>query len=277
MSLKGPTASAIRNAKRNAVGGARKRCRKGKTCSATCIDPREDCLVELPDPVSMATSQVVSLLKSKKVSSGTPSSPTPTVKSPPNIKSSDSVSSSNWEKRGEIYHKGQTKANLSIEQREAIRDYTSETARRFYKIVNSCLRNPSGCPDKDRNWVNQHAKELDSALKILPNNSRGEEFYRMHDAEGRGINLYRALENAKPGQKIKDPGFGSYTYKKSVAENFLPEEDRRILFISRNKNLTPVDIFSSKPEEKEAILPRGTEQTIRSVRKEGEMLIVELD
>jgi len=66
MSAKGPTASAIRAANRSAVGGGRKRCRKGKNCSATCIDANKDCLVGLPEPVSVATSKVAKMLQEKQ-------------------------------------------------------------------------------------------------------------------------------------------------------------------------------------------------------------------
>lgn len=38
-------------AQRKKVGGARKRCKKGKSCSATCIAINEDCVVELPRPM----------------------------------------------------------------------------------------------------------------------------------------------------------------------------------------------------------------------------------
>ena len=38
-------------AQRNKVGGKRDRCRRGKSCSATCIAASKDCVVELPEPV----------------------------------------------------------------------------------------------------------------------------------------------------------------------------------------------------------------------------------
>jgi len=66
MSIKGPTASAIRTANRNAIGGGKKRCRKGKNCSATCIDAGKDCLVGLPEPVSAATTKVVKMLQGRQ-------------------------------------------------------------------------------------------------------------------------------------------------------------------------------------------------------------------
>jgi hypothetical protein len=53
-----PTTSEVRSAKANAVGGAPKRCRKGKNCSATCIDSREYCLVDFPVPVSESLTHV---------------------------------------------------------------------------------------------------------------------------------------------------------------------------------------------------------------------------
>lgn len=43
------TAGEVKRAKEKAVGGKRDRCRKGKSCSATCISGWKACLVELPD------------------------------------------------------------------------------------------------------------------------------------------------------------------------------------------------------------------------------------
>ena len=65
MLKKAPTASAIRTANRNAVGGGPKRCRKGKNCSATCIDAGKACLVGLPEPASLATARVAKMLEER--------------------------------------------------------------------------------------------------------------------------------------------------------------------------------------------------------------------
>jgi len=46
-----PSSSEILKSKSNAVGGGRKRCSIGKSCSATCIEGVKTCLVELPDVV----------------------------------------------------------------------------------------------------------------------------------------------------------------------------------------------------------------------------------
>jgi hypothetical protein len=70
MAKTAPTASEIRAANRNAVGGGPKRCRKGKNCSATCIDQGKDCLVGLPEPASVATTKVAKMLQSKQGGGG---------------------------------------------------------------------------------------------------------------------------------------------------------------------------------------------------------------
>ena len=91
--------------------------------------------------------------------------------------------------------------------------------------------------------------------------------------------MYEKLAKAKPGQKLRDPGFGSYSAIQSEAKGFLGYLDtsKNILFKTRNKSLTPINMFSDLPSEQEAILPRNTEQTIRSITKDGNTLIVELD
>jgi hypothetical protein len=60
-----PTASEIRSAKAEAIGGGRKRCTKGKNCSATCIAQGDDCLVEFPEPVQNEIRKMVGYLMKK--------------------------------------------------------------------------------------------------------------------------------------------------------------------------------------------------------------------
>ena len=57
------TQSDVQRAKARAVGGGRKRCKKGKSCSATCIDPNEMCIVDIPDSVVAALPKVRSILQ----------------------------------------------------------------------------------------------------------------------------------------------------------------------------------------------------------------------
>lgn len=65
MAVSAPTQSEIRTAKRQAVGGGRKRCRKGKNCSAACIQAGMECLVEMPETAGVATTKVRNMLEKR--------------------------------------------------------------------------------------------------------------------------------------------------------------------------------------------------------------------
>ncbi len=59
------TAGEVRRAQSAAVGGRRKRCRRGKNCSAACIQAGMVCLVEFPLPVQQPLSYARSYLLQK--------------------------------------------------------------------------------------------------------------------------------------------------------------------------------------------------------------------
>jgi hypothetical protein len=148
---------------------------------------------------------------------------------------------------------------------------------RSYDNMNACLRDPKKCPDEEVS--KKFVKEFDSALSKLPKNDEGNPFYRgvtVYPGEDTE-KLYKRLEKAVPGTKLKDPGYGSYSAERRQAEHFMNRNRSNLVFVTRNKNMTPINMYSDKKEENEGILPRGTEQTIRSVRKEGNNLIIELD
>ena len=72
-----------------------KRCSKGKSCGATCIDPRERCVLELGPLVGDSTTKVVSILqKSSSGGAGGGSPSAPTINS---HDSSDQMKSSKFE------------------------------------------------------------------------------------------------------------------------------------------------------------------------------------
>ena len=78
MALEAPTQSEIRTAKTQAVGGGRKRCRKGKNCSAACIQAGMECLVEMPESAGIAASKVSAML-TQRMSGKLPAPAAPTV------------------------------------------------------------------------------------------------------------------------------------------------------------------------------------------------------
>ncbi len=93
-----PSSSEILKSKSNAVGGGRKRCSIGKSCSATCIEGVKTCLVELPDVV------VGSLIKVRDrifgVTKPVASTPVqnPPIKNPPTEKNSSPVNKQTQDK-----------------------------------------------------------------------------------------------------------------------------------------------------------------------------------
>ena len=175
----------------------------------------------------------------------------------------------------------QAEANLTSRQKKAISDYTSaggdpSNPRRSFLDVNGCLRSPPTCVN--RKASDTFAKEVDEAIAKLPKNDEGHQFYRGVDARsGTAAELYKQLQTVQPGMRMRDPGFGSYSSDKGVTEDFMGRNQPSILFVSRNRNLTPINMFSQMPEEREALMPRGTEQTVRKVTKNGNTLIVEID
>ncbi len=74
MAFEAPTVGEIRTAKGQAVGGGRKRCRKGKNCSAACIQAGMECLVEMPESAGIATSKVAGMLQ-KRMGGAMPAPP----------------------------------------------------------------------------------------------------------------------------------------------------------------------------------------------------------
>ena len=175
-------------------------------------------------------------------------------------------------------NEGQMAAKLSPRDKKVIIDYTKETmgkSPRSYDNMNACLRRPSTCPDTKES--EKFVKEFDAALSKLPKNEEGNAFYRGVSVEDAGTKqLYETLVNAQPGTKIKDPGYGSYSATERRAKSFAKGKSN-IMFITKNKNITPINMYSDIKDENEAILPRGAEQTIRKVTQQGNTLMVEID
>jgi hypothetical protein len=83
MAFEAPTAGKIRAAKNQAVGGGRKRCKKGKNCSAACIDPNMYCLVDMPEVAGVATTKVRDMLERRlQGKMPAPAAPTPAMMKP---------------------------------------------------------------------------------------------------------------------------------------------------------------------------------------------------
>jgi hypothetical protein len=183
--------------------------------------------------------------------------------------------------RQKSYNALQIKTKLNDEIADTLYNYTlndEDTPTGFgYQKLNSCLRKPSSC--KDQKESRRITENLDAALEALPGNTKGDPFFRgistMDSPAAK--KLYNILKNAKPGDVISDPAFGSFSSNPQVAKEFVSSGMKNILVVSRNKRLTPINMFASDTDEAEALLPRGVEQTVRKVTVRGDILIVEVD
>jgi hypothetical protein len=174
--------------------------------------------------------------------------------------------------------KAQLEANLSPSAKKALFDYTKGSNAEdeeftFFKM-NDDLRN-GGVEGKMGKWVSK----MDSALESLPKNPSQEPYYRAVSVRRWELKDY--LGPLKKGEVVSDAGFGSYSRSKDVAKTFFEDDGDmvKVMFVSRNPSLTPMNMFSAHPHEKEAIMPRDSYQTITGVSrdKSEKTIYVELD
>jgi len=93
--------------------------------------------------------------------------------------------------------------------------------------------------------------------------------------------LAEQLTNLKPGDTFTDGGFGSYSRSMSTARGFLGNrqdvEGRNVVITTRSKKIRFIEEYSDFSSEQEGILPRGTQQTVRSVKNIGNTTYIEVD
>jgi hypothetical protein len=75
----GRTAAQIERAKRMAVGGKKKRCVKGKSCSATCIAANKVCMVDIPWASAKGIPKVVAQINKINTAKGASKTPSPST------------------------------------------------------------------------------------------------------------------------------------------------------------------------------------------------------
>ena len=139
----GRSASQIESAKRRAVGGRKKRCVKGKSCSATCIASNKICLVEIPWVSANNISKIATLVKSKSSSSK------PSTTDRPSFKGDNLVVKGETFYPGKklpgstqptLYVDGQGKGRWVVKEGGAPGQNVAElTANKVYKVLESKL------------------------------------------------------------------------------------------------------------------------------------------
>ena len=154
------------------------------------------------------------------------------------------------------------------------------------KAINTYTKDEPG-PPADFQKMNRHARKgggdaetkaniaaFDKALKELPANTEGKSHFRGIAASPA---LAKQMANLKPGDSFSDKGFGSYSRDSTTASAFTRGSRNSVIIESRSKSLRGVERFSNIKNEQEAVLPRGQNQTVREVRKEGNTTYVVVD
>lgn len=167
---------------------------------------------------------------------------------------------------------------ISAKAAATILNYTLDdsTSATGYAKMNTCARNPPSCSEA----TIKANKQLDSALRQVPRNTEGEALFRGMRLKD-NPELADQLANLKPGDTFKDDGFGSYSREMPVARGFIgykgDVDGRNVIITTRSKKIRFIEEYSDYAEEYEGILPRGTSQTVRSVKNIGNVTYIEVD
>lgn len=260
-----------------------KRCSKGKSCGATCIDPRERCILDLGPLISGSTKKVVDLLQQSKDGKGSPKSAAPTLgslrteslraeaedklkmledrienkrKVGDQFFSKDPEGLARWNSRFEPLQ------NLTDAQKAAFGFY-GENVKKYYLDVNQFLRTGqrSENPDTD-SVVKFTAQNLKEGLERLP--TKPKELERAVSGK-----FAQQLENLKVGAVIEDKGFGSYTDKGGPTLNtFISKTEPNAVLVVKSKTARDVSEAMQYNEGEHLSMP-GTKYRVVDIAPEG--------
>lgn len=259
-----------------------KRCIKGKSCGATCIDPRERCVLELGPLVGESTTKVVNMLQ-QRGNGGGGNSPAPTIDSlmteklqgdaEKNVrmfdyrldkhrKAGEQVFGNDPEKLARWNSDINPLAKLSDAQKAAVGFY-GENVRQYYQDVNQFLRSGQR-PEKP---------ETDSVVKFTAQNLK-EGLARL-PVEPKDLqravsgNFATQLGNLKVGSVIEDKGFGSYTDKGSPTLNqFISKTEPNAVLMVKSKTARDVSRVMEFDEGEHLSMP-GTKYRVVDIAPEG--------
>ena len=261
-----------------------KRCIKGKSCGATCIDPRERCVLELGPSISNPTTKVASMLQQRSsggAGGGSPSAPTINSLMTENLRGAAETYVRMFDyrldkhrKAGEqVFGKDPEKlarwnsdinplAKLSDAQKAAVGFY-GENVRQYYKDVNQFLRSGQR-PEKPEtdSVVRFTAQNLKEGLARLP--AEPKDLQRAVSG-----NFATQLGNLKVGSVIEDKGFGSYTDKGSPTLNsFISKTELNAVLMVKSKTARDVSRVMEFDEGEHLSMP-GTKYRVVDIAPEG--------
>jgi NAD:arginine ADP-ribosyltransferase len=241
-----------------------KRCTKGKSCGATCIDRRERCVLELGPSVNKTTNKVVSLIQ-RSSQTAAPTIDSLSKEFQEEAKTHIETVAKKLEERQRIGNqffmkdpeglvewnkKMEPLENLTDAQRAAIGFYVSNKG--YYKDVNQFLRTgkEAGDPERDK-LVKFTAQNLKEGTANLP--AKATELDRAVSGK-----FAQQLENLKVGTVIEDKGFGSYTNKgHPTLDMFLSKVDSNAILNVKSKTARDISLITQYNEGEHLISPGG--------------------
>jgi hypothetical protein len=277
----GRTAKQIEAAKRRAVrGGGRKKCKKGKSCGATCINGSKVCLVDLPWVSSNGLSKVATKIQSaprKKKNDKEPAVNPGITLSPLNsysslmekMKETNSASPELVSAGGEvnnILHNDEDKKYVELRDKvgkKVVSDggwaiaMFSEDYNTSYSIRMA---------DRGAKGYEYYKKEADDLNRILTLKEMPKpEVEKFRGFRATNERLQEMIEGAKNRESFITPSTNSWSSSLKIGQRFanraideLPERDRRVIFRTINKRGVPIREVSAVTHEEELMTPRNT-------------------
>jgi len=254
-----------------------KRCTKGKSCGATCIDPRERCVLELGPSVNKTTKKVVALIQRSSQTAA------PTIDSlmtenlrgdaETNVRMFDDRLDKHRKAGEQFFSKDPERlarwnsdinplAKLSDAQKAAVGFY-GENVRQYYQDVNQFLRSGQR-PEKPEtdSVVRFTAQNLKEGLSRLP--AEPKDLKRTVSG-----NFATQLGNLKVGSVIEDKGFGSYTDKGAPTLNqFISKTKPNAVLMVKSKTARDVSRVMEFDEGEHLSMP-GTKYRVVDIQPEG--------
>jgi hypothetical protein len=228
------TESKIERAKRRAVGGKRKRCIKGKSCSATCIASNKICLVDIPWVFQGEISKTRKLISK-------------TIK-PPTIRLSekeiqDAVMLAKY--HAKAYEDVAKKKNQTPQTKEALAYHKLKAEEALKKLPEGELKS------KTKDFVDEKL-----GIDNVNNNRK---------------NFEKAVSDAKFWLKAGDSRGDDYEKQARSLINKLPEQERVAALRKLNEELSAVrkeyaDKKAKSQAEKERLRQQGPRIVLRQIR-----------
>ena len=263
-----------------------KRCTKGKSCGATCIDPRERCILEMGEPISASAKKVVNMLNSRRDPNSSAATPKAKEDQPAQLSEKQLEKAATQERlidrrvnkklggtpfedpnpESEAYKRNlplvKPFMGLDSKEKAAIGLY-GENFDQYYKDVNTMLRSGKGSGDSEKDNMSKFISEnLQKGLSRLP--AAPGEYERAVSGS-----FAQQLSGLNPGNIIQDKGFGSYTNQGAKTLNMYISKDQPnaiIKIVSKTaRNVSPVMEF----DEGEHLSLPGTQYRLRGIDPEG--------